>query len=245
MKVNNNKVVGVVKKIYYAAVLILSAISILLALLDISNVISVSAWPFSFIDRSILIFFWIDYLFRFFKADNKKKFFKANIFDLLAIIPFDSIFYFFRAFRILRVIKLLRLIRIVGFTGKIQKSIRRFFKTNGFIYLIITTVILAFLGAEIYSVAENANYMDSLWWAIATTTTVGYGDISPHTEIGRVVAVVLMLLGIGLIGSVTSTVTAFFLVETKEAEKNDIKDELSEIKQELKQLREEIQKNRK
>ena len=54
-----------------------------------------------------------------------------------------------------------------------------------------------------------------------------------------------MLLGIGLIGSVTSTVTAFFLVETKEAEKNDIKDELSEIKQELKQLREEIQKNRK
>lgn len=87
--------------------------------------------------------------------------------------------------------------------------------------------------------------MDSLWWAIATTTTVGYGDISPHTEIGRVVAVVLMLLGIGLIGSVTSTVTAFFLVETKEAEKNDIKDELSEIKQELKQLREEIQKNRK
>ena len=53
MKVNNNQVVGVVKKIYYAAVLILSAISILLALLDISNVISVSAWPFSFIDRSI------------------------------------------------------------------------------------------------------------------------------------------------------------------------------------------------
>lgn len=43
-----------------------------------------------------------------------------------------------------------------------------------------------------------------------------------------------MLLGIGLIGSVTSTVTAFFLVETKEAEKNDIKDELSEIKQEIK-----------
>ena len=150
------------KRLYYSTVLLLSISSIVLALLDISNVVNINIYPYSYVDKGILVFFWIDYIARFYKADNKKLFFKQNIFDLLAIIPFDSIFYFFRAFRVLRVIKLLRLIRIVGFTGKIQKSIKRFFGTNGFIYLVITTVILILIAAEIYSVAENASYMNSL-----------------------------------------------------------------------------------
>lgn len=230
------------KRLYYSAVLILSISSIILALLDISNAINVNIYPYNYADKGILIFFWIDYIVRFYKSDNKKIFFKQNIFDLLAIIPFDSIFYFFRAFRVLRVIKLLRLIRIVGFTGKIQKSIKRFFGTNGFIYLVITTVILILIAAEIYSVAENVNYMNSLWWAIATTTTVGYGDISPHTEIGRFIAVVLMILGIGLIGSVTSTVTAFFVDEKNDKEKDDLQKELQDIKLELKELRKALTK---
>ncbi|WP_349551315.1 ion transporter [Leuconostoc pseudomesenteroides] len=228
------------KRIYYASVLVLSISSIVLALLDISNVININIYTYSYADKGILIFFWIDYIVRFYKADNKKLFFKQNIFDLLAIIPFDSIFYFFRAFRVLRVIKLLRLIRIVGFTGKIQKSIKRFFGTNGFIYLVITTVILIVIAAEIYSVAENASYTNSLWWAIATTTTVGYGDISPHTEIGRTVAVVLMILGIGLIGSVTSTVTAFFVDEKNDRENDELKNELKQIKNDLQEIKDQL-----
>lgn len=228
------------KRIYYASVLILSISSIVLALLDISNVININIYPYSYADKGILIFFWIDYIVRFYKADNKKLFFKQNIFDLLAIIPFDSIFYFFRAFRVLRVVKLLRLIRIVGFTGKIQKSIKRFFGTNGFIYLVITTIILIIIAAEIYSVAENASYMNSLWWAIATTTTVGYGDISPHTEIGRTVAVVLMILGIGLIGSVTSTVTAFFVDEKNDRENDELKNELKQIRNDLQEIKDQL-----
>ena len=232
------------KKIYYTSVLLLSISSIVLALLDISNVININIYPYSYADKGILIFFWIDYIVRFYKADNKKLFFKQNIFDLLAIIPFDSIFYFFRAFRVLRVIKLLRLIRIVGFTGKIQKIIKRFFGTNGFIYLVITTVTLILIAAEIYSVVENAGYMNSLWWAIATTTTVGYGDISPHTGIGRAVAVVLMILGIGLIGSVTSTVTAFFVDDKTDKDNDALKKELQDIKLELKEIREELKKGK-
>jgi len=230
----------IMKRFYYATVLLLSISSIALALLDISNAINITIYPYSYFDKGILLFFWIDYIARFYKADNKKLFFKQNIFDLLAIIPFDSIFYFFRAFRVLRVIKLLRLIRIVGFTGKIQKSIKRFFGTNGFIYLVITTVILILIAAEIYSVAENASYMNSLWWAIATTTTVGYGDISPHTEIGRTVAVVLMILGIGLIGSVTSTVTAFFVDEKNDKENDELKNELKQIKNDLQEIKDQL-----
>ena len=197
------------KKIYYSVVLILSLLSILLALLDISNVISAGSPPYSYLDKGILVFFWIDYITRFTFANNKKQFFKSNIFDLLAIIPFDSIFYFFRAFRVLRV---------------------------------IMTIILIVIGAEIYSVAESVDYMNSFWWAIATMTPVGYGDISPHTEVGRFVAVILMVLGIGLIGSVTSTITAFFVDEKSDKENDQLKQELQDIKLELQLLHDEIKK---
>ncbi|GMA70633.1 ion transporter [Leuconostoc litchii] len=232
------------KKIYYPVVLILSITSITLALLDISNVININLYPYNYMDKLILLFFWIDYLSRLYISKDKKNFFKHNIFDLLAIIPFDSIFYLFRVLKVLRVIKLLRLIRIIGFTAKIQKNIKRFFNTNGFMYLIITAVVLILVGAEMYSVAENVSYMNSLWWAIATTTTVGYGDISPHTEIGRFIAVVLMILGIGLIGSVTSTVTAFFVDEKSEKENDLLKTELQDIKQELKEITKELSKRK-
>lgn len=132
---------------------------------------------------------------------------------------------------------MLRLIRIVGFAGKIQKNISQFLKTNGFVYLIFISVILILVSAEIYSVAENANYSNSLWWAIATTSTVGYGDISPHTEIGRLIAVVLMILGIGLIGSITSTVTTFF-INQKETQTNDtLEQEVLKLHDEIRELK--------
>jgi voltage-gated potassium channel len=63
------------------------------------------------------------------------------------------------------------------------------------------------------------NYPDALWWAIVTVTTVGYGDRFPVTGGGRAVAVVLMLVGIGLIGTLTATVASVFMKEHTDANK--------------------------
>jgi voltage-gated potassium channel Kch len=59
---------------------------------------------------------------------------------------------------------------------------------------------------------------DGIWWAIVTATTVGYGDISPVTTEGRIIAVVLMLLGIGVIGAFTATVASFFVSQDEGSE---------------------------
>lgn len=72
-----------------------------------------------------------------------------------------------------------------------------------------------------YSIAENVPFIDSIWWAVVTTTTVGYGDISPHTPLGRVAAILLMFLGIGFIGILTSTITEYFNSE-KDKQNEDI-----------------------
>ena len=53
-------------------------------------------------------------------------------------------------------------------------------------------------------------FLDALWWTLVTCTTVGYGDITPVSGIGKVVAVILMIVGVGFIGMITGTITSFF-----------------------------------
>lgn len=221
-------------KIYNISIGVLSITSIVLATLDLKSSINTDVGTYLYVDKSILVIFWVDYLMRLYKSENKVYFITHNLFDLLAIIPFDSIFYFFRIFRVLRLLKLLKLLRVIGFIGKFQVKFKRFISTNGFIYLISITIGIILLGAGVYSVAEGVNYLDSVWWAVATITTVGYGDISPHTEIGRAVAIILMITGIGLIGSITSTVTAYFMNENDSTDSSEVKQELAEIKEMLK-----------
>src|SRR5258706_10881961 len=79
------------------------------------------------------------------------------------------------------------------------------------------TVVIVGLGAMgILAVERGQNNSiqsvgDALWWAVVTTTTVGYGDVSPVTGEGRLIAVALMVVGIGFIGVFTATITSFFL----------------------------------
>ena len=77
------------------------------------------------------------------------------------------------------------------------------------------------------------NYPDALWWAIVTVTTVGYGDRFPVTEGGRTVAVVLMLVGIGLIGVLTATVASVFIKEHTDANKEEFKKGHADLGQQL------------
>jgi voltage-gated potassium channel len=97
--------------------------------------------------------------------------------------------------------------------------------------IVVTMFFIIFGAIGIYS-AEGMTFSDALWWSFVTTTTVGYGDLSPATNIGRIIAVILMLIGIGLVGSLTSTITTYFL--NTEKENKSYKDEiLQTIKQKI------------
>ena len=69
---------------------------------------------------------------------------------------------------------------------------------------------------------------DALWWAIATVTTVGYGDVAPVTALGRAAGSLLMLVGVGLFGMLTATVAAYFVEQSRE----------DQVLQELRRIRE-------
>ncbi len=90
-------------------------------------------------------------------------------------------------------------------------------------------------GGILIHFAEGMSYGDGIWWAFVTATTVGYGDISPTTFYGRLIAMALMLVGIGLIGTVTSTLTSYFLNTQRKNTENQtiemIKNQLDHFEQ--------------
>ena len=234
------------QSIYNWTMAALAIFSIILVVLDYAKVLNINIGFWMYVDNIILVIFAIDYFSRLFLAKDKKKFFKENIFDLLSIIPVSGLFAFFRIARIsraARLVRLLRLFRLVGLAGKLKK----FLHTNGLIYWIYLSLALLIIGAGAYSISEDASLGQSFWWAIATATTVGYGDISPHTLVGKIVAFILMLVGIGVIGMLTSSITTYFVKnntdESGQQEKLDqIIDELRNIKDQNAELKNEIEK---
>lgn len=229
---------------YYVVIVLAGLISLFILVLSYIPGFDISRSPYIEFDIFTLLIFSFDYFGRLFLAKNKMQFFRHNIVDLLAILPFNTIFSAFRVFRVVNVIrfaKIFTLVRFIGTAGKLQKNAKKFLKINGFIYLIIICGIVLFTAAISYSIAEGVSLSNSFWWAIVTASTVGYGDVAPKTLVGRMAAISLMIIGIGFIGTLTSTITNYVTQESNE--KND--DKLDKILVKLDKLEKDNRKLRK
>jgi voltage-gated potassium channel len=152
------------------------------------------------IDWTLITIFAVEYIWGLQKAERKWEYVKKNWFDLLAMIPFETLF---PLARFVRVIRLLRILRESPLLWSLVTS-----KELGFIFLFVLLVLMwASTGVYVleYGINESIrNFGDAFWLAIVTTTTVGYGDISPKTEGGRMIVAFLMITGIGLISTLTA-----------------------------------------
>lgn len=199
---------------------------------------------FSIVDLSILAIFAVDYFFRLIRAQDKIKFFKGNIFDLIAIMPFDKTFRVARLVRLTRLarmsrtsrftrfFRLTKAARITLFARRLWGTFKGVITTNGLVYVILITFLIILGGAfGIKSVEPGMeSFGDAIWWSLVTTTTVGYGDISPESLGGRVLAGFLMIVGIGFLGMVTGSVATYFVdrLSTKQRVKS-LKEEQAEL----------------
>lgn len=225
------------KRIYEATMAIMAIISIILIILSYSSVININSGYPALLNNTLLVIFTIDYFTRLYLSKDKKKFFKENVFDLLSIIPVSASFNIFRLARLGRLAIVFRLVRLVGFTGKLN----RLLQTSGLVYIIYTSIAILIISAAMYSVSEHVSFDNSLWWAIATATTIGYGDISPHTALGKFAAILLMIIGIGFVGVLTSSLTNFFLRDHTNDRTQVILDKLNELEKSNRELKHEVQ----
>lgn len=171
------------------------------------------------VDNCICVFFLFEFSVRFYQADNKLKFMRWGWIDLISSIPtFD----YLRAGRALRLIRLLRVLRAFRSTKHLVNHIYKSKTQGAFTTVSVIAVLMVIFSAiAILQVedAPNSNIKtaeDAIWWAYVTITTVGYGDIYPVTTEGRIIAAILMTVGVGLFGTFTAFLASFFVADRQQ-----------------------------
>uniref|UniRef100_UPI004056519B ion transporter n=1 Tax=Candidatus Electrothrix sp. TaxID=2170559 RepID=UPI004056519B len=171
------------------------------------------------IENVIVVIFSIEYVLRIILTEKKTTYIFSfyGIIDLLAILPFYlSGTISFQSLRILRFIRLFRILKLTRYTDAISRIGKAIFiaKEELVLFSVVTLMLLYLSAVGIYHfehAAQPENYtslFDCLWWAVATLTTVGYGDIYPITIGGRLFTFLILMLGLGVVAVPTGIIAS-------------------------------------
>jgi voltage-gated potassium channel len=168
----------------------------------------------------ITIVFLVDFFHLFRRAENKIAYMKSQGWlDLLGSLPVYPVFRFFRIFRMVVVLRELRKRGARPIWDEIvQRRAQNALRYTGFaVFFVISLGSILVLQFE--SIDASANILteqEAIWWAIVTIATVGYGDFYPVTFYGRLVGIVLIIVGVGTFGVLSSYLAKSFLSPTKQ-----------------------------
>jgi voltage-gated potassium channel len=176
---------------------------------------------FIYAEWAFTLLFTAEYILRIWITNKKRKYIFSffGIIDLLSILPAYLALIFtgvhaliiLRSFRLMRVFRILKLARFIGEESQLSRALKAS-RAKITVFLVAVFIIVVVMGTVMYLVegAENgfSSIPISIYWAIVTLTTVGYGDIAPATVLGQTLASIIMIMGYGIIAVPTGIVSA-------------------------------------
>ncbi len=212
-----------VGKLFDVVLLFLIIASIILVMLESVDSLDAKYHNFfNYAEWAITIIFTFEYFARIISIKKPKSYIFSffGIIDFLSTIPkYISLFFggahalvALRALRLLRIFRVLKLARYIGESENLAKALKAS-RTKILVFLLAVVSIAVILGSLMYLIETNQDsgfdsIPRSVYWAIVTLTTVGYGDIAPVTPLGQLVASIIMILGYGIIAIPTGIVSA-------------------------------------
>jgi voltage-gated potassium channel len=208
-------------KVFDVVLLFLIICSIVVVMLDSIRIYNrLYALEFTVLEWTFTIVFTLEYILRLISIDKPWRYVFSflGIIDLLAIIPsYLSIFFagaesllVFRALRFLRIFRIFKLTHFLSEMQFLKAAVVGSLKKIS-IFMMVVLGLVIILGSIMYLVEKGKNGFNSIpegiYWAIVTITTVGYGDISPVTSLGKFIASIIMLIGYGIIAVPTGIIT--------------------------------------
>lgn len=222
-------------EIFMAGLSILSIINLGLALFVEDAALD---YVIVIVNLLLTLIFMGDFIFRLVKAESKRQYLIHGFgwADFLSSLPFSQT----NILRLFRLIRVYRLLKDYGLRTVFRALIRDRAETALLMLLLVGMVVLEFGSLQMLRIeqyAEGANITsasDALWYVIVTMATVGYGDQFPVTNPGRLLGTFIIVVGVGIFGTLTGYLANLFLAPSKrkkEAQPNDLKDRLAELKE--------------
>jgi len=211
-------------KLFDIVLLWLIIASIILVMLESVKTLDVKYHTFFNVSEWVItILFSFEYIARIISVKKPKEYIFSfyGIIDLLSTIPKYLALVFggahaliaLRALRLLRVFRILKLVRFIGAADKLGQALRAS-RFKIFVFILAVVILCVIIGSVMYIVEGDqsgfTSIPQSVYWAIVTLTTVGYGDIAPQTPFGQFIASFVMILGYGIIAIPTGIVTVEF-----------------------------------
>jgi voltage-gated potassium channel len=203
------------------ALLVTIVVSVVVVILEsVRSLRSAHGATFLAFEWLITGLFTVEYVLRLVSVDRPLRFATSfyGVVDLAAVVPSylgllvpdGHYLLVVRALRLLRVFRILKLVEFVREARQLRQALRASRrKIAVFLFTVLTVVLI--VGSLMYVIeGEEHGFVDiptSIYWAIVTMTTVGYGDLAPQTPLGKVLASVVMLLGYGILAVPTGIVT--------------------------------------
>jgi voltage-gated potassium channel len=182
--------------------------------------------------------FFLDFVIRFRAAESKLAFMKWGWIDLLASVPNIEVLRLGRFVRVLRILRLLRGIRSLRHLLRMMYFSRRRGGVATVAMIMFLLVVFASIGILLCEQDEASNIKtagDAVWWSVTTITTVGYGDRYPVTAEGRIIAIGLMIAGVGMFGALSGIIASLFL--GKSEDDSTVVTEIRALRSEMEKLR--------
>ena len=218
-------------KAFDVTLIICILLSILLAIIEsLQGLPSWLSTPFIVLEYLFTVFFTFEYVPRIYCSPNPRKYIFSffGIVDLLATLPLYLAFFLpgarylliIRAFRIIRVFRIFKLFNFWLEGERLLTSLRESSKKIAVFFLFVVILVVA-IGTLMYMIegtqpnTQFNNIPNSIYWAIVTMTTVGYGDITPATALGKFLSACVMLIGYTIIAVPTGIVSASMMKEYK------------------------------
>jgi voltage-gated potassium channel len=216
---------------------------LLLAVGTVANLSPSTRVILDYADTVLCALFFLDFVITLATAPRKLQYLVTwGWLDLLSSVPMVNAFRIGRLARVVRILRVLRGIRSARILAAVilQRRAQSAFLAAGMIaFVVLVFGSIAILQFEDSPQSNIKGPEDALWWTVVTLTTVGYGDRYPVTSEGRIVAVLLMLAGVGLFGTLSGFFASWFLTPTEREHEGEI----DALRQEIRSLRDVIERS--
>ncbi|MFI3088232.1 potassium channel family protein [Streptococcus sp. 2022WUSS037] len=219
----------------------LAIVYVFLIVLELMDASIASSSGYNILDWLLWFIFVCDYFVNLYYSEDRVEYIQSHVLELIAIIPFDSVFSFLRLGRLARLFRLVKVARIFALSNRFWDTVNRLLHTNSLSKVLLLNISAVLTASVLLSVIEGKSFFDALWWSIVTMTTVGYGDIVPQDTISKIIAILLMLVGICTFGMVTSTITRFFSETERETKLDTLMAKIDEQNEILLRLEKKIE----